>query len=159
MAMNGPKVGHKCKLYRNSGTYDTASWTLISEIGDVALDNFMLGLAELKRRANNYTKNLATLFQSITLSVDLIHGLGATQHDYLRTAFLAQTPFEMLIADGLVATTNTQGFRCPFIISEFPWDQPLEEVSKHAMKLAIAYMEYESASVYYEMEPSWLVSA
>jgi hypothetical protein len=43
------------------------------------------------------------------------------------------------------------GLRCPFIVEQFPWDQPLEDVSGHDVRLAIGYMVSGGT----EVDPSW----
>jgi len=149
------KTGHQMKLYRNTGTVATPTWTEITEIGDVSLPDFSMGLAELKRRASSWTKNLATLIQSFSIEFRFVHGLGATNFDAMRANFLAGTAEEFAMVDGAIATSGTEGLRFPGLISEFPWDQPLEDVSGHDIRIAVAYME-ESAT---EVDPSWLVVA
>ena len=150
-----PVTGHKMKLYRNTGSVATPVWTLVAEIGDVSIPDMSTGLAELKRRANGFTKNLATLFQSIAIEFRMIHGLDPTNFDAIRGNFFAQTIEEWLIYNGAQATTGNQGFRMPALVEQFPWDQPLEEVSGHDMRLALAYYE-EPAGV--EIDPAWAVT-
>ena len=119
-----PTTGHKMKLYRNTGTFITPVWTLVAEIGDVSIPDLSFGLAELKRRANNFTKNLATLIQSIAVEFRMIHGLDATNFNAIRTNFFAATVEEWLVYNGPQATTGNQGFRLPALVEQFPWDQP-----------------------------------
>lgn len=146
-----PKSGHKCKLYRNTGTYATPVWAEVAEVGDVSIPDLSMGLAELKRRANNFTKNVATLIQSISVEFKLINGLGATQFNAIRQAFFAGTVAEWAIMDGAIATTGNQGLRVPCLVEQFPWDQALEDVTGHDVRLAVAYLE-ESAT---EIDPTW----
>jgi len=150
-----PKAGHNMKLYRNTGTVATPTWTLVGDVSDVGIPDLTMGLAELKRRSNNFTKNLATLIQSIAIEFTHIHGLGGTNFTAMRTNFLAGTAEEWLVADGDAATSGTEGLRCPVLIEQFPWDQPQEEVSSHDIRLATAYMEDGGS----EVDPTWLVVA
>ena len=153
MAAAGPSTGHKMKLYRNSATVATPTWALVQEVGDVSIPDLSMGLAELKRRANLYTKNLPSLIQSISLEFRLHHGLDSVTFTALRTAFFLGSVSEWLSADQAVATVGTEGLRCPFLIEQFPWDQPLEEVNGHDVRLAIGYMIEAST----EVDPSWMV--
>ena len=148
-----PSTGHSMHLYRNTGTVAVPIWTLVDEVGDVSIPDFERGLAELKRRSSNYTKNLATLIQGISIEFRLHYGLDATNYDAIRTAFIAGTVVEWLILDQLVETSGSQGLRVPVIVQSFPWDQPLEDISGHDVRLAIAYMEEPAGT---EIEPSWL---
>jgi len=151
--MPAPATGHKLKLYRNTATIASPTWALVAEVGDVSIPDLSIGLAELKRRANQWTKNLASLFQTIALEFRLHHGLDATTFTALRTAFFAQTISEWAIMDGPIATAGSEGLRCPFLIEQFPWDQPLEDVNGHDVRLASAYMVESST----EVDPSWYV--
>jgi hypothetical protein len=149
------KVGHKMKLYRNTGTVLVPVWTLVAQVQDVGIPELSMGLAELKRRASNFTKNLATLIQSIAIEFRLIHGLDATNFDDIRTNFFAGTAEEWAVMDGLIATVGSQGLRCPVLVADFPWDQPLEEVSGYDVRLAVAY--FEEGGV--EIEPNWYTAS
>lgn len=150
--MSGPKTGHRMKLYRNTGTVATPVWSLVAEVGDVSIPDLTRGLAELKRRANDFTKNLATLIQSIAIEFRLHHGLDATTFDAIRQNFFSGTAEEWLVANDAVATQGTEGLRCPVLVENFPWDQPLEDVSGHDVRLAVAYMEDSGGT---EVDPSW----
>jgi hypothetical protein len=150
MAGFEPKTGHKMKLYKNTGTYASPVWLLVAEIGDVTLSEFTRGLAELKRRANNFTKNLPSLFQSITLDFRLHFGLAQTVYEGIRDDHFAGTPREWAIMANDI-TYDAHGLRCPFLVSQFPWDQALEDVSGHDVQLAIAYMLSGGT----EVDPSW----
>jgi hypothetical protein len=146
-------TGGNMKLYRNTGSVATPTWSEVDEVGDVSIPDFSRGLAELKRRANGFVKNLATLIQSIAVEFRLHHGMDATTFDALRANFLAGTAEEWAVMDGPIATVGSEGLRLPVIVENFPWDQPLEDISGHDVRLAIAYM-ISSAT---EVEPSWLV--
>lgn len=149
--MPGPKTGHQMKLYRNTATVASPTWQEIGDVGDVSIPDFARGLAELKRRGNNYTKNLASIFQTIACEYRLIYGLDSTVFDALRSAFLAGDIEQYAIMDGDIATSGSEGWTIPFIMENFPWDQPLEEVSSHDIRMAIGYMD-ESG----EVDPAWL---
>ena len=147
-----PTVGHKMKLYRNTATVATPTWALVAEVGDVSIPDLSMGLAELKRRGNDYTKNLATMIQSIAVEARLIHGLDATTFNALKTNFFAATIEEWAVMDGDITVSGSQGLRLPALVEAFPWDQPLEEVSGHDIRLAIAYMEEPAGT---EIDPTW----
>jgi len=151
-----PKTGRDCKLYYNTGTVATPVWTEIDEVADVSVDGLERSIAELKRRAKQFTKGLAGLIGMITAGFTLQHGLKPAVFGALITLFFDGTPKEWLIANGDVTVDGTQGLRCPFILSSFPWNQPLEDVSGHECKLSGAYMEDEADD---EVDPEWYVVA
>lgn len=148
-----PVSGHKMKMYRNSGTHASPTWTEISEVGDVSIPDLSMGMAELKRRANNFTKNLATLIQAMAVEFRYHSGLGATMFGNLKTDFFAGTAREYAIMNGAIGTTGNQGLRMFAYVENFPWDQPLEDVPGHDVRLAIAYAEEASA----EVDPDWYI--
>jgi len=146
-----PKTGHKMKLYRNTGSVATPVWTEVAQVGDVNIPDLSISLAELKRRASDFTKSLAGLFNSIAIEFNLIHGLDATNFDAIRQAFFAQTVEEWAVMNGDITTSGNEGLKATCLVEQFPWNQPLEEVSGHDVRLALAYME-EGGS---EVDPSW----
>lgn len=139
------------KLYRNTGSPTSPVWTEVNEVGDVSIPDLTRGLAELKRRASDFTKNLASLIQSISVEFRLHHGLDATNFNAIRQNFFNGTAEEWLVANGNPATSGTEGLRLPALVENFPWDQPLEDVSGHDMRLAVAYWESGGS----EIDPSW----
>ena len=150
-----PKTGHQCKLYRNTGTVVTPAWLEVAEIGDVNIPDLSRGLAELKRRANNFTKNLPSLIQSISVEFTLIHGLDATNFDVLRANFFSGAVEEWMVADGDESVAGNEGLRCPLIVEQFPWNQPLEDVNGHDVRMSIGYMEEPAGT---EIDPVWFVA-
>lgn len=146
-----PQAGHKFKFYRNTGSVASPTWGLMAEIGDLSIDSLVMGVAELKRRASMWTKALGTLIQLGTISFRMHFGLDATNFAGVRTDFLAGTPREYAILSGLV-TYDAEGWRLPLLLTDFPWDQALEDVSGHDVKAAIAY--YTSGGS--EVDPSWM---
>lgn len=150
---NSPKTGSKMCFYKNTGSVATPTWLLIDEIGDLSISDFTRALAELKRRANQFTKNLPALIQSISVEFRLHHGMDPTTFTDLVSDFLEATAAEYAVMDGPIADAGSQGLRCPYLLESFPWDQPLEDVSGHDIKLATAYMESGGT----EVDPSWYV--
>lgn len=148
----GPKTGHKMKLYRNSGTVASPVWNLFDEVGDVSIADLSVALAELKRRANNFTKNLPGLFNSIGVEFRLHHGLDEAQFSAVRSAFFNQNAEEWAIMNSDITDSDSRGLRCPFLVEQFPWDQALEDVSGHDVRLAVAYMESGGT----EVDPTWV---
>lgn len=146
------KTGHKMNLYRNTGTVAIPVWSEVDEVGDVSIPDMSRSMAELKRRASDFTKNLAGLIQSIAIEFRLHHGLDATNFDAIRAAFFAGTIEEWAIMNGDIATSGNEGMRIPVLVEQFPWDQPLEDVSGHDMRLAVAYMEEPAGT---EIDPEW----
>lgn len=147
-----PVVGQNCKLYRNTGTAASPTWVLLTAVGDVAIPDLAMGLAELKRRGNNFTKNLPTMIQSFTVDAKIIAHMDTTNYAALKTNFLAGTIEEYAVMNGLIATTGNMGMRVALVIQSFPFSQAQEEVFSHDLKLAVAYWESPSGT---EVDPSF----
>ena len=155
MAGFEPLTGHRMKMYRNTGTPSVPVWAVVQEVGDVSISDLARGLAELKRRGKDFTKNLVTLIQSIAVEFRLHYGLGATAYTAIRNAFFNGTVEEWAIMGGDITSAGVEGLRCPFVVEQFPFDQPLEEVAGHDVRLAIGFMVVSSV----EIDPSWYVVA
>jgi len=142
------------KLYRNTGSHASPTWVIIDEIGDVSIPDLKRGVAELKRRANEFAKNLASLIQVIALEFRFHHGLDATGFTVLRNMFFNGTVLEFACMDGDIAEEGSEGLILPALLEDFPWDQPLEDVSGHDIRLSVSYWESPAGT---EIDPSWLV--
>lgn len=148
-----PSTGHKMKFYRNSGTIASPTWVEISQIGDLSIPDFARSLAELKRRGNDFVKNLAGLIQTITVQFKMPFGLDNTNFTLLRNAFLAGTNIQYAVMNDDIAEAGSEGLVLPGILKQFPWDQPLEEVSSHDIQIATGFMLNGSGA---EVDPTWL---
>lgn len=151
-----PKTGHEMKLYEDTGTVETPVYEEISAIGDLNISDFSIALGELKHRGSNFVKNLPSLFQSISVDFNLIHGLQKTKFDDLRERFFARTAARFAIMDGDIEVDGSEGLLLPALIKSFPWNQPLEDVSNHDVQLATAYMVDEDDDDA-EIDPQWIV--
>lgn len=148
----GPKTGHKMKAYRNGGSVASPSWAVVSEIGDLSIPDLSIAIAELKRRANSFTKGIPSLFNLFAVEFRLLHGLDKTVFELILDDFWKQRVKEWAICDGDITNIGTYGLRLPVLVEQFPWDQPLEDVSGHDVRLTLAYLEESST----EVDPSWL---
>lgn len=147
-----PKTGKDMYLYYNSGTHASPTWVDIDEVGDVSIDGLSRTIAELKRRAKDFTKGLPGLLSLMTVTFTLLHGLNATVFTALIGYFFAGTVKEYAIMDGSITVAGSQGLRSAFLISEFPFNQPLEDVAGHEVKLSGAYWEEPAGT---EIDPDW----
>jgi hypothetical protein len=148
-----PKTGHRMKLYRNTGTVAIPVWAEVGQIGDVSISDLTRLLAQLKRRASNFTVNLASILDSVGVEFRLHFGLGATEYTAIRTAFFAGTTAQWAIMSGDITVVGEEGLVMPAIVEQFPWDQALESVSGHDVRLASGYMVDAGSDV----DPEWMV--
>lgn len=150
--MGEPKTGHGLHLYYNSATHASPTWVEVVQVEDVMIDQWDLDTAELLRRATRWVMEIPTT-ERLTGSFKLWHGMGATVFTALRTRRMARTPTEFFFANGLAATSGTEGLRAYMLMKSFPWSQSLKECSSHDIKVGLTYYE-ESGS---EVLPDWMV--
>jgi hypothetical protein len=144
------------KLYINTGTHETEVWSVICNIGDLSVGDLKRAVALLERRCSNWGKNLASLMDPIGFNFKLIHDVDAVNFNVLLTAFMYGTVYEFAIMNDDILADGAEGLRLPAIIEEFPWDQPLKDVSSHAVKLSLAYKQ-DVNNV--EIDPEWVIAA
>lgn len=150
-----PITGQKMKAYLNSGTHAVPVWREVSEIGDLQIADLTRNLAELKRRSNDFTKNLPAMMATIAVEFRLHFGLGKTVFDTIRGDFFAGTCREWAIMNGAIATSGNQGLTLPAIVQNFPWDQALENVAGHDVRIVTGYKEDEVNGG--ELDPYWYI--
>lgn len=149
--MAGELVGASCKLYYNSATHASPTWVLIANAVDVN-PSISKNYGDGSSRASGWKKNLPAL-KDLSCSFGYRYKNGTdTVFDALRTAALANTPIELFFADGLAATTGTEGIRAYFDLA-MGEDQPLED-GVLATFDGVHTMFYESSAV---VDPDWYV--
>lgn len=147
-----PSTGFNMKLYRNTATVATPTWSEVAEVADVSIPDLTRLTAQLKRRAKKWTKALASLIDSIAVEFRLHHGLDATNFDAIQANFFDGTIEEWAVMNGDISTTGNEGLRLPALVTNFPFDQPLEDVAGHDVRLELAYFEEPAGT---EIDPSW----
>ncbi len=150
--MGKARTGGNMVLARNTGDMTTPVWVPLEEVADVSLSGFSMGTAELKRRKKKGTKVVATVLSPPEIEFRLHHGLDDTNFDAMRANFLAGTPELFGLLNGDPETESCEGWHIPCIVTEFPWDQALEDISGHDIKLMYAYMEDDGGD---EIDMEW----
>src|SRR5437868_1297688 len=110
-----PVTGQKMKAYRNSGTHAVPVWNEVGNMGDLSVPDLTRNIAELKRRANEFTKGLTSNFAMFAFEFRLHFGLGKTQYDAVRPRFFAANVEESAIMNGAIATNGNQGLTSQWI--------------------------------------------
>jgi hypothetical protein len=112
-------AGLDCYTYRNTATWGSPTWALISTIQDVS-GTFSRTEIEAASRESKFKKFLGGLIDS-SLTLKLLRKKGDTQQAALKTAFLAQPPTvtSYAFADGPIATTGTIYAKIECIVTEY----------------------------------------
>lgn len=122
-------LGFNCKLYRNTGSYGSPTWTLVSNCADLSLD-LQFSESDVSTREGAGWEWTEPGLLSAPLTWTMIYDNAETQFDAIRTAALARTAIEFAVADGLIATAGTNYIRAVCKIFGFPLNQPLTEGCK-----------------------------
>lgn len=149
-------TGGNMFMYRNSGTNGTPVWNLVASVEDVAISDFSRAMAEIKIRSSQWTKNLAALIQTVKVEFKHYYGVDSTNFAAMLSCFLNGIAEEWAIMDAPITITGAQGLRCAFLVSDFPFNQPIEEASNLDVGLSTAYYESPVGTI---VEPSWYTVA
>ena len=146
------RTGGQCYMYRSTGTYTTPVWTLVASVEDVNVSDLSRSLAEIKRRSSQFVSNLPALIQTIKLAFKHWFGIDSTNFTAMQSCFFGGNIEEWLVLDDLVATTGSQGLRCPMIVSQFNINEGIEDAVSIDVELSTAYWESPAGTA---IDPSW----
>lgn len=121
----GVLKGIDCKVYLNTGTYNSPTWALVSQVIEVTV-NLENSTFDASNRASNYRLQLPALTD---ISVDLRFHKDKDDVDFLALETAAQTRanLDLLILDGLQTSGNSDGWRILGFFSSWSEGQPLED--------------------------------
>lgn len=148
--MAGPRIGAKCKAYRNEGTEEIPVWTEMGVISGASID-LKKGQADATSRSNNGWKAYLATLKEGGVSLDLIWNTEDASFDALFDSFLNDTVIEFAIMDDDITNSGAEGLRAHMMVFEFPRDEPLEDTVKSGVKINITPKTGYA--------PSWMVVA
>jgi len=119
-------LGLDAKAYRNTGTWASATWSLIDNLKDVTI-NLEAGDADVTTRGGGgFRQSVATLKDG-SVDFQMVWDTSDAEFTALKDAFFANTSVEMAFMDGLIATTGSQGLHADFSVTNFSRSEALEE--------------------------------
>jgi len=137
-AATAPVFSFAGKLYRNSATYDTPTWVLIDNVGDIdvtlAPDKTELPL----RKLAGWKAFVQGLFD-YALAFSMLYDIADTNQAAIRTAFFARSTLDILVLDQDVATAGAYGIRAVMGVFKFPRQEKINGAMMHEVELAPAY--------------------
>lgn len=112
--MAGPTPGREAKLYYNTGTFASPTWTEIARVVDLDWD-MAAEWADISSRQSVF-KFEAKAMQGLVVNFGYRRRQGVSDSVFtaLQGYALATTKAELAIADGAIATTGTQYLRGTF---------------------------------------------
>lgn len=119
-------LSENAKFYRNSGTYGSPTWDLISNVKDLTL-NLDKDETDVTTRASGGFKEFVDGLIDASIEFSMLWDTSDADFTAIRTAFFAKTAIEFLILDGLQATAGSQGLRVTCMIKAFTRNETLGE--------------------------------
>jgi len=127
------KPGREAMLYRNTGTWDSPTWSEITCVKDVSLDA-PDGEIAAPSRASVFNLTLAGLTDA-TINLEVIHSPSDANFVALRDAKTNRTAIEIAIMDGDITTVGSHGLRANFRVLNFTRNEPLEDELTYTVTL------------------------
>lgn len=120
------QLGMNGKLYRNTGTYASPTWSEISNARDVTI-TCEKGEADVTTRANQGWRATVGTLKELTIEWTAVWKDSDTNLEAIRSAFLNNTNVELLALTGGITTEGSEGPRVTCEIMSFGRDEALEE--------------------------------
>lgn len=138
------KLGLNAKLYRNTGTYGSPTWTEWNFIKDLSLEQ-STAEADATTRANGGWKATVATLKDASLTFSAPHDVSITQYKALVDGYYSNASFELLVLDQAVATVGATGLRASFMVTSMTEGQPIEDIQANDFTLKITASENDPA--------------
>lgn len=128
-------VGLDAKAYYNEGTYAAPDWTEITAVRDINF-NLEKGKADTSSRGNEGWKTYKATLKDASIEMTLVWDTSDASFAALQGAFFDGTQIEVLILDGPVTTSGSEGLRATMEVFSFSRGEPLEDTLTANVTLA-----------------------
>lgn len=119
-------LAEDAKLYYNTGSYGSPTWTLICNVKDLTL-NMSNGETDTTTRCGGGVREYVAGLSDISISFNMLYDTGDTAWEALRAAYFGKSSLEFLCLDGLVATVGSEGLRATMVVTNFNITETLGE--------------------------------
>ena len=119
-------LAEDAKLYYNTGTYASPTWSEISNVKDLTL-NLDKDETDVTTRASGGFKEFVDGLIDAGIEWGMLWDDNDTPFAAIRTAFFDKTAVEFLVLDGDVATSGNEGLRVTCMIKSFTRNETLGE--------------------------------
>src|SRR5688572_24047788 len=103
-------LGLNAKLYRNTATYATPTWDLVTNVKDLTL-GLEAGEADLSSRASAGWRERAPTLRDAVVDWGMIWDNTDADFQIFLDAFTAGAAVGIAVMDGAIATTGSEGLR------------------------------------------------
>jgi len=117
-------LSEDAKVYYNTGTYASPTWTEISNVKDVTL-NLEKDEIDVTTRASGGFKERADGLIDASIGFQILWNNSDTAFTALQDGFFNKTAVEMLVLDGPQTTTGSEGLRATCMVKSFTRSEPL----------------------------------
>jgi hypothetical protein len=125
--MAGALIGRECKLYLNTGTFGTPTWTEITRAIDVSR-SMPTERGNVSSRVSKWKMEKKSLIGlEITFGYRYRQGVTDTIYDLLIALAMGEASDELAMADGAIATVGNEYLRATFQFEETAHNQPLTD--------------------------------
>ena len=127
--MSDPILGLDAKLYYNTGTYASPTWTEITNVKDLTL-NLEKGEADVSTRGGNGWKQTVGTLKDASIEWGMVWDPDDTAFTAIKNAFINNTSIEFLVLDGSSSPASgvtVQGLRAECSITGFTRNEALED--------------------------------
>lgn len=148
-----PRIGQECKLYRNTGTNATPTWSEVTGVRDLSLP-LAADKVDISDRGSRFKKETGGMIES-AISFQLTYRNGNADHAALRAAMLNKTAIEFAVMSGDITTSGEEGLRSFCEVFTFNHEQPLSDGVTVDVEIAPTYAEESDVVIH----PSWYTVA
>lgn len=127
-------LGLNARLYRNTGSFGTPTWTLVSNVSDLNANDSMEEADASTRADGGFAVSEPTL-RGLELSFGMINKPGDADVTAFLAAYAARTALDLAVMDGPIATVGSKGVRARYKVHQFPRAQELRDVQKFDVML------------------------
>lgn len=132
------QLGMDCVLYRNSGNYSSPVWNECANVRDNTL-NMETAKADVTTRGNNGWRANAPTLKEGSIEFEALWDLTDANFAAMFTAFLNNTPLDMLVLDQAIASGSAQGLRAVMMVTKCSRKEPLEDATKADVMIEPTY--------------------
>lgn len=133
----GAKTGGDCKLYINTGSWASPTWTEVTNVRDLTM-SLSKTLADASRRVSAW-KQYVSGQKDTRITFQMVWDDEDTNFQLFLDAYNNDTTVECLVISGAYNVAGTEGLRAVFEIANCQRNEPLDDVVTAEIELAPAY--------------------
>lgn len=142
------RIGLDGKLYRNTGTYASPTWTEIDNVKDVSFSCDADKADVTTRRSDGWKEYLMTLFDA-GIEFEMVWDTEDANFTAIQDAFFSRGNLDIAVMDGDIAVDGAEGLRATVGVAKFGRKEPLAE----AMTVDVSLVPVKNDN----SPPEWVV--